>query len=44
MAALVVKAGQIVPWLSEPRFSYAGCAGPLETLANALTSARKVAA
>ncbi|GAA2379233.1 ABC transporter substrate-binding protein [Dactylosporangium salmoneum] len=37
------KAGQIVPWLSEPRFSYAGCAAPLETLAKALQSARKVA-
>ncbi|GAB3850214.1 ABC transporter substrate-binding protein [Dactylosporangium cerinum] len=37
-----VKAGQLVPWLSEPRFSYAGCAGALETLAKALTSAKKV--
>jgi iron complex transport system substrate-binding protein len=38
-----VKAGQIVPWQSEPRFSYAGCAGALETLARALTGAKKVA-
>lgn len=37
-----VKAGQLVPWLSEPRFSHAGCAGALETLAKALTSAKKV--
>ncbi|GAA1499606.1 siderophore-binding protein DesE [Dactylosporangium maewongense] len=37
-----VKAGQVVPWLSEPRFSHAGCAGPLEALAKALTSAKKV--
>jgi iron complex transport system substrate-binding protein len=38
-----VKAGQVVPWQSEPRFSYAGCAGALETLAKALTGAKKVA-
>jgi iron complex transport system substrate-binding protein len=38
-----VKAGQIVPWLSEPRFSYAGCAAPLETLAKSLSGAKKVA-
>ncbi|NUR69907.1 MAG: ABC transporter substrate-binding protein [Hamadaea sp.] len=37
-----VKAGQIVGWNSEPRFSYAGSAGVLEQLANALTSAKKV--
>lgn len=37
-----VKAGQLVPWLSEPRFSHAGCAGPLEAVAKALTSAKKV--
>ena len=37
-----VKAGQIVPWLSESRFSHAGCAGPLEALAKALASAKKV--
>ncbi|WP_433086027.1 ABC transporter substrate-binding protein [Dactylosporangium sp. CA-052675] len=39
-----VKAGQVVPWQSEPRFSWAGCAGALETLAKALTGAKKVAA
>ncbi|MER7272871.1 ABC transporter substrate-binding protein [Dactylosporangium sp. NPDC000244] len=39
-----VKAGQVVPWQSEPRFSYAGCAGALETLAKALAGAKKVAA
>jgi iron complex transport system substrate-binding protein len=39
-----VMAGQIVPWQSEPRFSHAGCAAPLETLAKALTGAKKVAA
>ncbi|MFI5909487.1 ABC transporter substrate-binding protein [Dactylosporangium sp. NPDC051541] len=39
-----VKAGQIVPWQSEPRFSYTGCAGALDTLAKALTGAKKVAA
>ncbi|MGI5243574.1 ABC transporter substrate-binding protein [Dactylosporangium sp. CA-139066] len=38
-----VTAGQIVPWLSEPRFSHAGCAAPLETLAKALGGAKKVA-
>ncbi|MEU7869388.1 ABC transporter substrate-binding protein [Dactylosporangium sp. NPDC049140] len=38
-----VKAGQVVPWQSEPRFSHAGCAGALETLAKALTGAKKVA-
>ncbi|GHJ47823.1 ABC transporter substrate-binding protein [Catellatospora sp. TT07R-123] len=38
-----VKAGQITPWLSEPRFSYAGAAPLLETLATALQNAKKVA-
>ncbi|WP_432988726.1 ABC transporter substrate-binding protein [Dactylosporangium sp. CA-233914] len=38
-----VKAGQIVAWQSEPRFSHAGCAGALEALAKALAAARKVA-
>ncbi|GII24032.1 ABC transporter substrate-binding protein [Planosporangium mesophilum] len=38
-----VKAGQVVPWLSEPRFSHAGCAPLVEALATALRSARKVA-
>ncbi|GGM54167.1 ABC transporter substrate-binding protein [Dactylosporangium sucinum] len=39
-----VKAGQVVPWQSEPRFSHAGCAGPLEALGKALAAARKVSA
>jgi len=38
-----VKAGQIVPWLSEPRFSYQGCTTPMGALAKALRAARKVA-
>ena len=37
-----VKAGQIVPWLSEPRYSYTGCAPTIESLAKALAAARKV--
>ncbi|MFG3224839.1 ABC transporter substrate-binding protein [Kitasatospora sp. NPDC048194] len=37
-----VKAGQITPWSSVPRFSYAGAAPLLERLAKALQSARKV--
>ncbi|WP_422772958.1 ABC transporter substrate-binding protein [Plantactinospora sp. WMMC1484] len=37
-----VKANQIVGWNSEPRFSYAGSAAALETLATALRSARKL--
>lgn len=36
-----VKAGQITPWSSEPRFSYAGSAPLIETLAKAIESARK---
>jgi iron complex transport system substrate-binding protein len=31
-----VRAGQITPWLSEPRFSCAGCAPRIELLARAL--------
>jgi iron complex transport system substrate-binding protein len=37
-----VKAGQITPWLSEPRFSYAGAAPLIERLAGALQKAKKV--
>lgn len=37
-----VKAGQIEPWLSEPRFSYAGCAPHIEALAAAIQRAKKV--
>jgi iron complex transport system substrate-binding protein len=37
-----VKAGQVVPWVSEPRFSYAGCAPNLEALAAALRTAKPV--
>ncbi|SDZ29777.1 iron complex transport system substrate-binding protein [Micromonospora pattaloongensis] len=36
-----VKAGQVTPWLSEPRFSYAGCAPLIEALATALRNAKK---
>lgn len=36
-----VKAGQVVPWQPEPRFSYAGCAPILEEFAAALQSAKK---
>lgn len=35
-----VQAEQIVPWRSEPRFSYAGCAPLLEELAAAIRDAR----
>lgn len=35
-----VKAGRITPWLSEPRFSYAGCAPLIESLAEAVKDAR----
>ncbi|RLU92023.1 ABC transporter substrate-binding protein [Streptomyces griseocarneus] len=38
-----VKAGQVAPWLSEPRFSYAGCAPLVERLAEAVAKAKKVA-
>lgn len=37
-----VKADQVVPWLSEPRYSYAGFAPHIEALATAVKSARKV--
>ncbi|MGP4114560.1 ABC transporter substrate-binding protein [Streptomyces sp. 4N509B] len=37
-----VQAGQVIPWQSEPRYSYAGCAPLLEDLAEAVGSARKV--
>ena len=36
-----VKADQVVPWASEPRFSHAGCAPLIESLAKALEDARK---
>ncbi|OIV35228.1 ABC transporter substrate-binding protein [Mangrovactinospora gilvigrisea] len=38
-----VKADQVVPWPSEARFSWAGCAPTLERIADALESAKKVA-
>ncbi|MBB5937479.1 ABC transporter substrate-binding protein [Streptomyces zagrosensis] len=38
-----VKAGQVVPWASEPRFSYAGFAPHVEALAKAIQDAKKVA-
>ncbi|UQA96234.1 ABC transporter substrate-binding protein [Streptomyces halobius] len=37
-----VKAGQVTPWSSEPRFSYAGAAPLVEALAKAIESAKKV--
>lgn len=37
-----VKAGQLEPWLSEPRFSHAGCAPHIEALAAAVQRAKKV--
>ncbi|MFG2137012.1 ABC transporter substrate-binding protein [Streptomyces sp. NPDC048650] len=37
-----VKADQIAPWSSEPRFSYAGAAPLLESLTKAIESAKKV--
>ncbi|MFJ9850677.1 ABC transporter substrate-binding protein [Streptomyces sp. NPDC101150] len=36
-----VKAGQITPWSSEPRFSYAGAAPLIESLARAIEGAKK---
>ncbi|MBE1535050.1 ABC transporter substrate-binding protein [Actinomadura algeriensis] len=36
-----VKAGQVIAWEAEPRFSYAGCAPILENLAKAIESAKK---
>jgi iron complex transport system substrate-binding protein len=38
-----VRAGQVTPWLSEPRFSYAGCAPLVESVADAVRNAKKVA-
>jgi iron complex transport system substrate-binding protein len=38
-----VKAEQVVPWLSEPRYSYAACAPVLEAVAKAVQNAKKVA-
>ncbi|MBB4930429.1 iron complex transport system substrate-binding protein [Lipingzhangella halophila] len=37
-----VGADQVVPWVSEPRYSYAGCAPLLEDLAEAINKAKKV--
>jgi iron complex transport system substrate-binding protein len=37
-----VRAGQVTPWLSEPRFSHAGCAPLVESVARAVRAARKV--
>jgi iron complex transport system substrate-binding protein len=37
-----VRAGQVTPWLSEPRFSYAGCAPLVESVAAAVRDAKKV--
>lgn len=37
-----VRAGQVIGWVSEPRFSYAGCAPNLEALAAAIQQAKKV--
>ncbi|GAA4229708.1 siderophore-binding protein DesE [Actinomadura meridiana] len=36
-----VRAGQVIPWQPEPRFSYDGCAPILEALAASVTSAKK---
>jgi iron complex transport system substrate-binding protein len=36
------KAGQITPWSSEPRFSYAGAAPLIESLTKAIEGAKKV--
>ncbi|MDL4817977.1 ABC transporter substrate-binding protein [Actinomadura opuntiae] len=36
-----VKAGQVVPWQPEPRFSYEGCAPIIEALAATIRSAKK---
>lgn len=38
-----VKAGQVIPWASEPRFTYAGVAPLIEQLAAALQKSRKLA-
>ncbi|MBT2209533.1 ABC transporter substrate-binding protein [Actinomadura sp. NEAU-AAG7] len=36
-----VRAGQVIPWQPEPRFSYEGCAPILEALATSIKSAKK---
>ncbi|MEU8117161.1 ABC transporter substrate-binding protein [Spirillospora sp. NPDC049024] len=36
-----VKAGQVIAWQAEPRFSYEGCAPVVEALAAAIRSAKK---
>lgn len=36
-----VKAGQVIAWQPEPRFSYDGCAPIIESLATSLQSAKK---
>lgn len=38
-----VQAGQVLGWMSEPRYSYAGCAPLLEQLAQAIRDAKKLA-
>ncbi|TDD76141.1 ABC transporter substrate-binding protein [Actinomadura darangshiensis] len=38
-----VKAGQVITWQPEPRFSYEGCAPLLEALATTIQSAKKTA-
>lgn len=37
-----VQAGQVLPWSSEPRYSYAGCAPLLEELAAAIREAKRL--
>ncbi len=37
-----VEADQVIPWVSEPRFSYAGCAPLLEELTEAIRNVEKV--
>ncbi|WP_184574430.1 ABC transporter substrate-binding protein [Streptomyces zagrosensis] len=37
-----VKAGQVIPWFSEPQYSYAGIAPLIEDLARAIQDARKL--
>ena len=37
-----VKADQVIPWASEPRFSYAGCAPLIADLATSVHDAKKV--
>jgi iron complex transport system substrate-binding protein len=38
-----VQAGQVIPWASEPRFSYAGCAPLISDIAKSVQGAKKVA-